>query len=179
MKMPHNSVTLLCTNRKDIMQKSAIQLPNAEFLPHVCELVNQGHKVSIRAKGNSMRPFLESGRDIAVLSRIDKPKVGDVVLAEIAKGKYVLHRIDKIHADDITLRGDGNIKGTEQCKIEDIRAVANEFVRKGKTWRTTCLRWKFYSWLWPRLLPFRRLLLALYRLFWLGEIPNRLKIGSK
>ena len=117
-------------------------MSNAEFLPHVCELVNQGHKVSIRAKGVSMRPFLESGRDIAVLSRIGTPKVGDVVLAEIAKGKYVLHRIDKIHGNSITLRGDGNIKGTEQCRTEDIRAIANEFIRKGKTWHTSCRLWK-------------------------------------
>jgi hypothetical protein len=157
------------------MKKNVIQMSNAEFLPHVCELVNQGHKVSIRAKGNSMRPFLESGRDIAVLSRIGTPKVGDVVLAEIAKGKYVLHRIDKIHGNSITLRGDGNIKGTEQCRTEDIRAIANEFIRKGKTWHKSCRLWKIYSWLWPRLLPLRRILLALYRLLWLGELPNRFK----
>ena len=63
-----------------------IQLPNAEFLPHVCALVDEGHNVSIRAKGSSMRPFLESGRDIAVLSKTESYKVGDVVLAEIEKG---------------------------------------------------------------------------------------------
>ena len=161
------------------MQKHVIQMSNAEFLPHVCELISQGHKVSIRAKGNSMRPFLESGRDIAVLSSVDKPKVGDIVLAEIFKGKYVLHRIDKIHGSNIILRGDGNIKGTEQCHKEDIRAIANEFVRKGKIWHTTDRRWKIYSWIWPRLLPMRRILLALYRLIWLGELPNRFKRHKK
>ena len=152
-----------------------IQLSNSEFLPHVCELVEQGHKVSIRAKGNSMRPFLESGRDTIVLSRFTTPRVGDVVLAEISKGKYVLHRIDCINDDNIILRGDGNIKGTEHCKLSDIKAIATEFVRKGKTWQTNNKLWMAYSWMWLRLLPVRRLLLALYRLICLGEVPNRFK----
>ncbi len=156
-----------------------IQLANAEFLPHVCELVNQGHKVTIRAKGNSMRPFLESGRDKAVLSRIDiPPQVGDVVLAEINKGVYVLHRIDRIDGDKVTLRGDGNHRGTESCRHCDLRAIAKEFVRKNKTWHTDSRFWRIYSCTWCALLPFRRILLAAYRLLWLGEIPRKLKIKS-
>lgn len=151
-----------------------IQLPNAEFLPHVCELVAQGEKVMIRAKGNSMRPFLESGRDIAILSKIGAPKVGDVVLAEIAPKHYVLHRIDKIEGEKITLRGDGNVRGVEVCRKEDLRAIANEFVRKGKNWTTQKRWWKIYSSLWPHLLPCRRILLALYRLLWLGQLPQRI-----
>lgn len=151
-----------------------IQLSNAEFLPHVCELVNQGHKVSIRAKGNSMRPFLESGRDVAVLSKIGTPATGDVVLAEIAKGRYVLHRIVNIKGDIITLRGDGNLTGTETCRTDDLRAIANEFVRKGKRWHTSSRVWRIYSWTWTRLLPLRRVLLAAYRLLWLGKLPKRL-----
>ena len=71
-----------------------IQLSNAEFLPHVTGLVAEGHDVSIRAKGQSMRPFIESERDIAVLSKEEAFEVGDVGLAEIEPGHYVLHRID-------------------------------------------------------------------------------------
>ncbi len=154
---------------------SSIQLTNSEFLPHVCELVSKGHKVTIRAKGNSMRPFLESGRDLAVLSAIGTPKVGDVVLAEIHKGVYVLHRIDRIQGENITLRGDGNIRGTEECQISDLRAIAITFVRKGKKWHTDTTFWKIYSKLWRTLLPLRRILLALYRLLWLRQLPARVK----
>ena len=97
-----------------------LQLENAEFLPHVCQFVNEGHSVSIRAKGNSMRPFVESDRDVAVLTKCEKYKVGDVVLAEITPGHYVLHRIDRIDGDAVTLRGDGNVRGTEHCTLSDI-----------------------------------------------------------
>ena len=73
-----------------------LNLNNAEFLPHVCEFVNEGHKVTILARGNSMRPFIESDRDEVVLTRATQYNVGDIVLAEIQPGHYVLHRIDKI-----------------------------------------------------------------------------------
>ncbi len=110
-----------------------------------------------------MHPFLESGRDMAVLSKIETPKVGDVVLAEIRKGVYVLHRIDKISGNKITLRGDGNISSTEECHRQNIRAIATEFVRKGKIWHTDSLSWRICSRTWRLLLPFRRILLAIYR----------------
>lgn len=170
-----------------------IQLSNAEFLPHVTGLVAEGHDVSIRAKGQSMRPFIESERDIAVLSKEEAFEVGDVVLAEIDPGHYVLHRIDKIEdangkvvkgktkdADaKVTLRGDGNVPnpvngGVEHCELRDIHALCSQVVRKGKTWDLRTSRfWKVYSWTWPRLLPARRYLLALYKLLWLRQLPYR------
>ncbi len=152
-----------------------IQFDNAEFLPHVCELTEEGHTVSIRAKGNSMRPFVESDRDVAVLCHADSYKVGDVVLAEIAKGHYVLHRIDAIKGDKVRLRGDGNPYQVEYCTLKDIRALTCQFVRKGKTYNLDGWVWKVYSWFWVRLLPVRKYLLAFYRWFWMGEMPGKVK----
>lgn len=143
-----------------------IQLPNAEFLPHLCRLIDEGHKVSLRIKGNSMRPFLENERDIVVLAGASEYRTGDVVLAEIHKGCYVLHRIESIEGDTISLRGDGNIKSTETCKISDIRAIAAAFIRNGKTITTKSRIWRFYSKCWTKLLFARRILLAIYRLWY-------------
>ena len=153
---------------------TSIQMDNAQFLPHVCQLVQEGHKVTIGAKGNSMRPFIESDRDAVVLSRLSQPAVGDVVLAELEPGHYVLHRIDAIKGDLIRLRGDGNPYQTEQCNACDLRATVVVIVRKGRKYATSSRTWKVYSWLWTRLLPMRRYLLALYRLLWRGELPARL-----
>ena len=152
-----------------------IQLPNELFLPQVCELINEGHTVSICAKGYSMRPFIENNRDVAVLGGTNIYKVGDVVLAEITPGHFVLHRIDAINGDTIRLRGDGNYPSTETCKITDLRAIMRAVERKGKTWSTDGKVWRTYSWIWTRLLPIRRYLLAIYRLLWLHQIPNRIK----
>lgn len=153
---------------------TSIQMDNAQFLPHVCQLVQEGHKVTIGAKGNSMRPFIESDRDAVVLSRLSQPAVGDVVLAELEPGHYVLHRIYAIKGDLIRLRGDGNPYQTEQCNACDLRATVVVIVRKGRKYATSSRTWKVYSWLWTRLLPMRRYLLALYRLLWRGELPARL-----
>jgi len=168
-----------------------VEMENAEFLPVVCQLVSEGKEVLIRAKGNSMRPFVESGRDVAVLARTDSWHCGDVVLAETAKGHYVLHRIDRLFTAEgkalrstsasvsgvnVQLRGDGNPWGVEHCKVEDLHALCVAFVRKGREVRLKESRfWKIYSRVWPALLPIRRWLLALYRLLWLHQLPRRIQ----
>lgn len=144
---------------------ATISLDNAQFLPHVCQLVDEGHAVSLLAKGNSMRPFIENERDVVVLGRAESVKVGDVVLAELTKGHYVLHRIDRIEGNMVRLRGDGNIRQTEQCRLTDVRAVMVKVVRKGREYPVDSLTWRLYSQVWTSLLPMRRYLLALYRRF--------------
>lgn len=150
-----------------------IQFANAEFLPRVCEFVNKGHSVTIKAKGVSMRPFIETERDDVVLVKQDKFRVGDIALAEISKGVFVLHRIDAIDGDVVTMRGDGNVGSTETCRMEDLRAGVSHIVRLGKTYSIESRTWQIYSWWWVRLLPVRRILLGLYRLLWMHQLPAR------
>ena len=115
-----------------------------------------------------MRPFLEHKRDKALLSRPTTLQKGDAVLAEIAPGVFVLHRIVKIEGDDITLRGDGNL-AIERCKKTDVKGFALGFYRKGreKIDKTNSLKWRIYSALWTTLLPMRRYLLAFYSRIWI------------
>lgn len=142
---------------------SVIELPNEIFLASVTELLKEGHTATLRVRGNSMRPFLEDRRDSIVLTAVTHIEVGDPVLAEIAPGRYVFHRIIAINGDNITLRGDGNVRGTEACTRAEIRANALAMIRKGKTVSTDSRRWKRYSKHWIRLTPVRRWLLAIYR----------------
>ena len=154
---------------------NTLQFDNATFFPHFCQLVNEGHNVSLRTRGCSMRPFIEHDRDIAVLGPLKHVEVGDVVLAEIRVGKYVMHRIDKIEGDKVVLRGDGNYPGTEVCKKEDLRALMVAVERKGKTYSTDGRTWKVYSYVWTRLLPLRPYLLTVYRLLWHGQLPRGIR----
>ena len=126
-----------------------IQFSNAELLPEVVRLLNEGHTATIRLRGISMRPFLEDNRDKAVLTRPTNPQVGDPVLAEIRPGFYVLHRIIDIQGDAVTLLGDGNPKHNhEHCKKEDIRGAVVGFYRRGsqRLDRTDGRKWRLYSW---------------------------------
>ena len=147
--------------------EQTVELPNDLFLLEVRKLLAEGHTATIRVRGNSMRPFLEDRRDSIVLTAVTHIDKGDAVLAEIAPGKYVFHRIIAIQGKQVTLMGDGNVRGTEQCRLTDVCANAAAFVRKGKTYAPSSRRWRCYSWAWTRLRPLRRYLLWIYRHFFI------------
>lgn len=141
-----------------------VELPNEQFLKEVRALIADGHHVTLRVRGVSMRPFLEDRRDKIVLTKPQTPKVGDAVLAEIAPGKYVYHRIVTIEGDKVILRGDGNVWGTEECRLENIAASTLALIRKGKRYSPQGRAWRYYSALWPKWSFARRVLLKLYRI---------------
>lgn len=142
-------------------------IANAVLLPEVIALVERGHSVTLPLRGCSMRPFLEDGRDKALLVKADAGtlKCGDVVLAEIVPHKYVLHRLVGISGNNITLLGDGNLT-PEHCRLDDVKAVAIGFYRKGNATLDSVgtVKWRLYSAVWMFLRPMRRYLLAVYRL---------------
>lgn len=152
-----------------------LQLPNDQLIPELLKMIRDGHTVTLPLRGNSMRPFLEDGRDKALLKGSGFVDIGDPVLAEVAPGRYVLHRIvgnTGPHYEIIVLRGDGNLR-TESCHVDNIKARVAGFYRKGsnKLDSTSGLKWRIYSWWWMRLLPLRRyLLFILY-----PHIPARFK----
>ncbi len=145
-----------------------LRLANAEFIPEIISMLNEGHSVTLPLRGNSMRPFLENERDKVLLlsTNINNVVVGDAVLAEIKPKLFVLHRIIKIEDDNITLCGDGNLT-FEHCTVSGIKAKAIAFYRKGRTVAdyTDGHKWKIYSYIWTSLFPIRRYLLFLYRYY--------------
>lgn len=139
------------------------ELPNDVFLGLVSEKLAEGHTAVIWVKGYSMRPFIEYGRDKVKLATAAAYQVGDAVLAEIAKGHYVLHRIVKTEGDKITLQGDGNVRGVEHCTTADIRGVVTEYIRPNRTLLADDEHLKRKIRLWRLLRPIRRYLLFLYK----------------
>ncbi|MBO4466110.1 MAG: S24/S26 family peptidase [Bacteroidales bacterium] len=103
--------------------------PNEVLLPEVSELLARGSEVEIRTKGSSMLPFIVGDRDSVRLKAMQAYAEGDPVLAEIAKGRFVLHRIVRIEGDCVTLKGDGNLLGTENCRLSDIKGKAVAVVK--------------------------------------------------
>lgn len=143
-----------------------LRVTNAILLPEIIRMIDAGHTVTLPLRGYSMRPFLEDGRDKALLAAVDRLSIGMPVLAETYPGHYVLHRIVGMDGERVTLLGDGNIT-PEHCRLSDIKAVAVAFYRKGRTVpdQTDGRKWRTYSWVWTRLRPMRRYLLFIYRQF--------------
>ena len=105
-------------------------VPNSILLAEVSALVKEGKEVELLTKGCSMLPFIVGDRD-SVRLRSEAVAVGDAVLAEIAPGRYVLHRIISLDGDKVVLKGDGNLTGTENCRRADVQARAVAVIRAG------------------------------------------------
>ena len=141
-----------------------IAIPNDIMLAEVSRLLAEGRPVVIATKGNSMMPFIVGDRDSVELVRKDNYEVGDIVLSQISPGHWVLHRLFSIDAASVVLKGDGNLTGTEKCRMEDIAGYAVSIIRPDG--EVSCLTPRFVrrSARW-RALPYivRRVYLAIFR----------------
>jgi signal peptidase I len=131
-------------------------VPNTIILEEAGQLLNEGRTVRFTPLGNSMLPFIRGGRDSVVLQKKDSVEVGDIVLIRLP-GRYVLHRVIALDGDKVTLMGDGNSVGTEECTRADIMGTAIEIGRGNRTVKPGKGR------IWRALKPFRRYILAIYR----------------
>ena len=129
----------------------------------IAGLVSEGRQVTIAVSGRSMRPFIEHKLDKVVLVKAETVNKGDVVLAHTVERGCVLHRVASINNGRCTLRGDGNLD-TEHCETGDVIAKVSAVIRKAHRFDVDGRVWRAYSFLWMKLLPLRRYLLALYRL---------------
>lgn len=139
-------------------------LPNDEILHALIALVDDGQRVILPVKGNSMLPFIIGGRESVEMVKPETIAVGDVVLAWINGSRFVVHRIIRIEGDQVQLMGDGNITAEEYCTISDVKARAEYVVTpKGRRrYLYTPQRLCFLRF-WNKLLPVRRWILAIYR----------------
>lgn len=140
-----------------------VTLPNEELLPEIARMLAEGNMVTLRAKGNSMLPFIVGGKDSVVLQKKDTFAIGDIVLAEVAPQVFVLHRIVNIEGEVVILMGDGNLQGTEECNKNNICGQVIAIIHNGKEIDCNSKGERRKARIWKRLLPMRRYLLAIYR----------------
>lgn len=125
-------------------------------------MLSEGKPYAIYVKGYSMRPFIEHTRDRVFLEKRNAYNVGDAVLAQIAPGHYVLHRIIEKDGDNLTLQGDGNLKGVEHCKEQDVSGVVTQYIRPNRIIPADDPKLIRRIKLWRKLRPIRRFLLLIY-----------------
>lgn len=141
-----------------------IILPDEVMMESFDAFLAEGREVRFTPKGVSMRPFIEGGRDSVILRKNDVVEVGDIVLAKLKDGHFVLHRVIAKSGDNLTLMGDGNLQGKESAKVCDVLGTAVGIVKpNGKIVKPKKGR------LWLKVLPFRKCLLWIYR--------KKLKLG--
>ena len=121
------------------------------FFVEIASRIADGERVRIRAKGNSMLPFIKDGRDEIILEKPNEQSFqkGRLLLVKMKDKRYILHRVKTIDDTCILLRGDGNLSILETCTKDDVIAEATTVYRNGKTIERGSLRWNLYRYLWP------------------------------
>lgn len=149
------------------MQTEKLWLNNTQFFEEIDRMLQSGHSVTMRAKGNSMFPFIRDERDSVVLQRSKNMAVGSIILARLQNGSYVLHRVYRLEKEEIVLMGDGNLYATERCRRNEVVGVAVKIIRDGRQVDCTSRKELFKAWVWRKLLPVRRVLLFIGRRWWI------------
>ena len=140
------------------------KVSDEQIITDAVRLVDEGLAVTMLVKGHSMLPFILGGLESVVLTKPGTVKPGDVVLARLAEGRYVLHRVMEVSPERIELMGDGNLYGREVCRPQDVLARADEVVGEdGRHRRLNSPKMQRRARLWRRLLPVRRWILAVYK----------------
>ena len=134
------------------------------IIEEAIRLVDEGVSVTLPVNGQSMLPFIIGGKESVILQKPVEPKVGDVVLAWVEGCRFVVHRIISISGNNVTLMGDGNIIGTEQCTLSDVKAIATHVVSADEKIRDLNNPWRLLATrLWFQLRPVRRYILAIHK----------------
>lgn len=146
-------------------------LPNDIFFAEVEQLLAAGERVMITVQGNSMRPFMRSGRTRVTLALCEPAELrrGDVVLFRY-RGRHILHRIVRAVDGEFVMAGDGNYKVFERCTAGDIVAKVESVVnRRGGVVECRSRSWRWRSRCWLALPQFvRRCILWFLRHVGLG-----------
>lgn len=125
------------------------------FAAFLAEALPSGAAIPLIVSGNSMRPFLYSGRDTVYLQATDgEPRRGDIVFYCRDENKYVLHRVKSVSPDGFYAIGDAQTAVEGPIKKEKILAVVKKVNRKGKIISEKSPVWVFYKKIW----------LAIYRI---------------
>ena len=124
------------------------------------EAFREGKTATLLASGNSMLPLLHSGIDSVIFGECKNPEKLrrlDVPMYRRPDGKYVMHRIVKVHKDSFDMCGDGQSEIEKNVPKSAVVAQAVGFIRNGKQFSVTSAKYRLYSWLWCSIIPLRGL----------------------
>lgn len=104
--------------------QAAISVDNESLFSVVLPLLDEGKTVTITATGVSMMPTIENGARV-LLEKRESYETGDIVLAHLSSGMYVLHRIHTKTENSVVLKGDANTT-EESCPLDSIKAFGSK-----------------------------------------------------
>ena len=142
-----------------------IILPN-DFLGEAARALAEGQTVKIHITGESMYPFIRSGKDIVEI--VPCPPEGELPAWCCPfyqwEGRYMVHRYIGRKGEDCLMLGDGNLARIEQIKRNEVISLLRYIYRPdGSIQDCTDARWLRRGAWWYRLRPLRRWLLPVMK----------------
>ena len=124
------------------------------------ELAQSGTVLPMRITldGDSMRPLIRRGRDLVNIVPITRElKIGDVVLFEYPKGRYVVHRVRHLTDDRVQTLGDHCWNPDAVMPRACVLGLVTYFERDGKKHTLDSDFARIIGRIWMFFLPLRRL----------------------
>lgn len=142
-------------------------LPAYHLFPLVEDLLALGKSVKITVTGNSMYPFLRSGKDCVELVRTDCKLIrpDDIVMIRRQSGEYILHRVCKVDAQSFFIRGDAQFFVEGPIYPQQLMAQATAVWRGQRRIDCSGSIWVYFSVIWRYCLLPRRVICKILRLF--------------
>ena len=110
-----------------------------------------------------MKPLLHQGKDVVIISSIDRPiKKLDIVLYKVGE-RYVLHRVLKIKKDHYVIRGD-NTYSEEFIHKDKVFGILTSYYKNDKLKKVNTKGAILLYYLWLTTYPLRWLLVKTKRL---------------
>ena len=133
------------------------RIDNQILFSEIEKMLAEGRQASFTVMGNSMYPFLVSGRDSVIVEDIGtgKLRVGDILLIKPLPNRYMLHRVTQLAEDGFETTGDRNSFRDGLFPYERIVGRVSVIIRKNKTIPCSNPWYRFLSGLWSLLFPFR------------------------
>lgn len=123
------------------MREGPIIIPNELLFREVEAAISRGESVTIPFNGRSMEPLLLQGRNTITLSPLSRDvRVGDVVLFRY-RGTWILHRIDRIEGQNVTLQGDNCYSKEKVTKSDIVALLTGVNYKDGRTIETGSDHW--------------------------------------
>ena len=135
-------------SRGNKLAVECLKLAQNSFVGMISSLLLDGYKVRFYIKGRSMLPLLKEGRDLVELRSTNEINKGDIVLAQVAPMRYVLHRIISKKGEELILMGDGNLNTIERCLCSDVVGKVVLIIRNGRQINEDSLLLRLYTMIW-------------------------------
>ena len=129
-----------------------------EMFPVILETLEKNKHVTFTVTGWSMQPMIYNRRDTVTLSKASLPlKKYDLPFYRMDDGRFILHRVIKIHNDGTyECRGDNRWESEDNIRDDQIIGVVTEFTRNGKRISVNNFWYKVYAHTWKFLHPFKK-----------------------